>query len=197
MHQLHNIFQESSHTKLFREPQHLSSGQNNPTKGTRTTFKTPSPGKESRLLLRTKTVHPWPVGVLYVDRNVLPNDPQFHIYPRVDFRTCSRYQWEWYWVARTHAQETKMQLSQNTRLPTSTSSTCLLHEMQLRTARPRKWDPHLRCSSGCPSHPSSAAPRTTATAAELKTPPTRNLSEPVLLLWSWSWLLNGYIILKE
>ena len=52
-----------------------------PTNGTQITFQNFCPGKENRLLLWTKIVHTWPVGVLYVDHNVLPNDAQNHIYP--------------------------------------------------------------------------------------------------------------------
>ena len=98
-HFFYHLFQESSHTKLSQKPQHLSSGQipkHNPTNGTQTTFRNSGPGKKSRLLLWPKIVHPWPVGVLYVDRNLLPNDAQFHVHPRVDCRTCTRYQREWY-----------------------------------------------------------------------------------------------------
>ena len=55
-----NIFHESNHTHFWK-PQHLGSGhmtQHNPTNGTQTTFRNSSPGKESRLLLWTKIVHP-------------------------------------------------------------------------------------------------------------------------------------------
>ena len=161
---------------MFWEPQHLGSGQmtqHHTTNGTQPTFKNTTPGKESRLLLWTKIVHPRPIRILYVDRNMLPNNAQLHVYLRVDSRACTRHQREWYLVTGTYknnnAVTTKTRGCQPAHRP-HTSSTYLLHEMQVQTGRLQKWKPNRRCSPCCPNNPSSAAPRTTATAAELISP---------------------------
>ena len=51
----------------------------------------PSPRKKSRLLLRTPIVQR-SIRIFDVDCNMLPNNAQFHIYPRVDIRICPRHQ---------------------------------------------------------------------------------------------------------
>ena len=100
----HNVFQDTSHPKLFLESQPLGSGhmtQYNTPNATQSSLKNTSPEKKSRLLLQAPIVHPRSTRILDVDRNVLPNDAEFHTYPRVDSRVCSPHQRDWYRVTGT------------------------------------------------------------------------------------------------